>query len=137
MVAIGILAILTSLAVPMARMAIQRQRERQLRYDLRMMRDALDRYKDASDRMMFREKGDSSGFPKSLEVLVKGVEINGGKTVRFLREVPVDPMTGKAEWGLRSMEDDPESDSWDETSVFDVYSKAEGVGMDGTRYRTW
>lgn len=136
-VTIVILGILTSLAIPMARMSIQRQKERELRYDLRTMRDALDRYKEAYDRQLFREKGDSSGYPKSLEILVKGVEINGGKTLRFLREIPVDPMTGKAEWGMRSMEDDPESDSWDETAVYDVYTKAEGVGMDGTRYRTW
>lgn len=137
MLTIIILGILTGLAVPMARSAIKRQKERELRYDLRLMRDALDRYKDASDRMMFREKGDSTGYPKSLDVLVKGAEINGGKTVRFLREVPVDPITGKAEWGMRSMEDDPDSDSWDATAVYDVYSKAEGTGLNGTRYRTW
>ncbi len=137
MLTVIILAILSGLAVPMARTAIKRQKERELRYDLRMMRDALDRYKDASDRLLLREKGDDTGYPKSLEVLVKGVEINGGKTVRFLREIPVDPMTGKAEWGMRSMEDDPDSDSWDATVVYDVYSKAEGTGLDGTRYRKW
>jgi general secretion pathway protein G len=137
MLAVIILGLLTGLAVPMARTAIKRQKERELRYDLRLMRDALDRYKDASDRLLFREKGDDSGYPKSLDVLVKGAEINGGKTVRFLREIPVDPMTGKAEWGMRSMEDDPDSESWDQTAVFDVYSKAEGTALDGTRYRTW
>ena len=136
MVALFILSILTGLAVPMARTAIKRQKERELRYDLRLMRDAIDRYKDATDKNLF-VKTDSTGYPKSLEILVKGVEISGGKTVRFLREIPIDPMTGKAEWGMRSMEDDPDSDSWDETAVYDVYSKAEGIGMDGTRYRTW
>lgn len=136
MVALFILSILTGLAVPMARTAIKRQKERELRYDLRLMRDAIDRYKDATDKNLF-VKTDSTGYPKSLEILVKGVEISGGKTVRFLREIPIDPMTGKAEWGMRSMEDDPDSDSWDETAVYDVYSKAEGTGMDGTRYRTW
>jgi len=136
-VAIAILGLLTSLAVPMARTAIKRQKERELRYDLQTMRDALDRFKDASDRKLIREKGDDSGYPKSLDELVKGVEINGGKTVRFLREVPIDPMTGKADWGMRSMEDDPDSDSWDGTAVFDVYSKADGTGMDGTQYRKW
>ena len=136
MVALFILSILTGLAVPMARTAIKRQKERELRYDLRLMRDAIDRYKDATDKNLF-VKTDSTGYPKSMEILVKGVEISGGKTVRFLREIPIDPMTGKAEWGMRSMEDDPDSDSWDETAVYDVYSKAEGTGMDGTRYRTW
>lgn len=136
-VTLAILGILTSLAIPMARTAIKRQKERELKYDLRNMRDALDRYKEAYDRQMFREKGDSSGYPKSLDILVKGVEINGGKTMRFLREIPVDPLTGKAEWGMLSMEDDPNGDSWDETAVYDVYSKAEGVAMDGTRYRAW
>jgi general secretion pathway protein G len=137
MLAIIILGLLTGLAVPMARVAVKRQKERELRYDLRLMREALDRYKDGSDRMLFREKGDSSGYPKTLDVLVKGAEINGGKTVRFLRAIPVDPMTGKADWGMRSMEDDPESDSWDAIAVYDVYSKADGTGLDGTRYRSW
>ena len=136
MVALCILGLLTSLAVPMARTAIKRQKERELRYDLRLMRDAIDRYKDATDKNLF-VKTDSTGYPKSLDILVKGVEISGGKTVRFLREIPTDPMTGKAEWGMRSMEDDPDSDSWDETAVYDIYSKAEGTGMDGTKYRTW
>jgi len=137
MVAIAILMILTGLAVPMARSAIKRQKESQLREDLREMRDAIDAYKDASDRLLLREKGDDTGYPKSLDILVKGVEINGGKTVRFLREIPMDPMTGKAEWGMHSMEDDPGSDSWDATVVFDVYSKADGIGLDGTKYRDW
>ena len=136
MVSIAILIILTGLAVPMARSAIKREKERELRYDLRQIRDALDRYKDATDRNAF-PKPDPTGYPKSLDVLVKGVEMNGGKTVRFLREIPVDPLTGKAEWGLHSMEDDPDSDSWDESAVFDIYSKAQGTGLDGTRYRDW
>lgn len=137
MVAIIILLILTGLAVPMARSAIKRQKERELRYDLELMRDAIDRYKDASDRQLFREKGDDTGYPKSLDVLVKGAEISGGKTVRFLREIPIDPMTGKAEWGIHSMEDDPGSDSWDQTIVFDVYSRSDWTALDGTKYRNW
>ena len=136
MVALCILGLLTSLAVPMARTAIKRQKERELRYDLRLMRDAIDRYKDATDKNLF-VKTDSTGYPKSLDILVKGVEISGGKTVRFMREIPTDPMTGKAEWGMRSMEDDPDSDSWDETAVYDIYSKSLDTGMDGTKYRTW
>src|SRR5258707_13302826 len=107
MVAIFILMLLTGLAVPMARSAIKRQKERELRQDLREMRDAIDRYKDASDRLLLREKGDDSGYPKSLDVLVKGVEINGGETGRVLRDIPVDPMTGEGEWGVHSLGDDP------------------------------
>jgi general secretion pathway protein G len=136
MLAVILLLILTGLAVPMARGAIKRQKERELRYDLQLLRDAIDRYKDAADRSLI-QKADSYGYPKTLDILVKGVEIRGGKTVRFLREIPVDPMTGKAEWGMHSMDDDPESDSWDEITVYDVYSKSEGTGLNGTRYRTW
>ena len=137
MVAIVILMLLTGLAVPMARSAIKRQKESELREDLREMRDAIDRYKDASDRLLLREKGDDTGYPKSLDILVKGVEINGDKTVRFLHDIPVDPMTGKAEWGMHSMEDDPGSDSWDSTVVFDVFSKSDGIALDGSKYRDW
>lgn len=136
MIAVMLLAILSGLAVPMARVAIKRQKERELRYDLQLLRDAIDRYKDGADRSYF-QKADSYGYPKTLEALVTGVEITGGKKVRFLREIPVDPMTGKAAWGVHSMDDDPDSDSWDETTVYDVYSKAEGTGLNGKRYRTW
>jgi general secretion pathway protein G len=136
MLTVMLLVILTGLAVPMARTAIKRQKERELRYDLRLLRDAIDRYKDGADRSYF-QKADSYGYPKTLQALVEGVEITGGKKVRFLREIPVDPMTGKAEWGVHSMEDDPESDSWDETTVYDVYSKSEGTALNGSRYRTW
>ncbi len=136
MLTIIILGILTGLAVPMARTAIKRQKESELRYDLRLLRDAIDRYKDGADRSYF-QKADSYGYPKTLDSLVTGVEITGGKKVRFLRELPIDPMTGKAEWGIHSMEDDPDSDSWDEATVYDVYSKSEGTALNGTRYRTW
>src|SRR5258708_36024355 len=115
----------TGQAVSMARTALKREKETQLRDDLREMRDAIDSYKDASDRLLLREKGDDTGYPKSLDIIVKGVEINGGKTVRFLREIPVEPMTGEAEWGMQSIEDDPGFDSWRETVMFDVYSKAD------------
>ncbi len=136
MVTVAILGILTGLAVPMTRVAIRRQKEKELRYDLWLMRDAIDRYKRAAEGSYF-QKADSYTYPKSLEVLVEGVEITGGKKIRFLREIPVDPMTGKADWGLHSMDDDPESDSWDETTIYDVYSKAEGIALDGTHYRIW
>jgi general secretion pathway protein G len=136
MVSVVILGILTGLAVPMTRVAIKRQKERELRYDLRLMRDAIDRYKLAAEGSYF-QKADSYTYPKTLKVLVEGVEITGGKKLRFLREIPMDPMTGKADWGLHSMDDDPSSDSWDETTVYDVFSKADGVALDGTHYRTW
>ena len=102
MVSTFILTILTGLAIPMARVTIKRQKERELKYDLLLIRDAIDRYKDGAERSYF-QKADSYGYPKTLDALVKGVEITGGKTVRFLREIPVDPMTGKAEWGIHSM----------------------------------
>ncbi len=135
-VAITILLILTSAAVPIARTRIRRERERELRHDLWEMRDAIDRYKDAADRGAFQIKVGSEGYPPDLETLVNGVDVQG-KKVRFLRRIPVDPLTGKTEWGLRSMQDDPDSTSWGGQNVFDVYSKAEGTALDGTRYAEW
>jgi general secretion pathway protein G len=135
-VAMTILMILTSAAVPVVRITIQRGKERELRRDLWEMRDAIDRYKDAADRGAFQVKLDSQGYPPDLDTLVKGVDSNG-KKLRFLRRIPIDPMTGKTDWGLRSMQDDPDSDSWGGQSVFDVYTKSEGSGLDGTKYKTW
>ena len=135
-VAITILLILTSAALPIARTRIRRERERELRRDLWEMRDAIDRYKDAADRGAFQIKVGSEGYPPDLETLVNGVDVQG-KKVRFLRRIPVDPLTGKTEWGLRSMQDDPDSTSWGGQNVFDVYSKAEGTALDGTRYAEW
>ncbi|MGC2186646.1 MAG: type II secretion system protein [Terriglobales bacterium] len=135
-VATAILVILTGLAVPMARVAIMRAKERELRHDLWEMRDAIDRYKDAADRQAFQIKVGTEGYPPDLDILVKGVDV-GGKKVRFLRRIPVDPMTNSTEWGLRSMQDDPDSDSWGGQNVFDVFTKAQGTGLDGTEYRTW
>jgi general secretion pathway protein G len=107
-----------------------------LRIDLWEMRDAIDRYKDAADRNAFRTKVDSQNYPADLETLVKGEDVQG-KKVRFLRKIPVDPMTGTTEWGLRSMQDDPDSDSWGGQSVFDVYTKSQGTALDGTKYKDW
>jgi|SRR5690349_4628416 len=135
-VATAILVILTGLAVPMARLAIKREKERELRRDLWMLRDAIDRYKDAADRGAFQIKVGSEGYPPDLETLVKGVDV-GGKKVRFLRSIPTDPFTNSTEWGMRSMQDDPESDSWGGQNVFDVFTKAQGTGLDGTEYKTW
>jgi general secretion pathway protein G len=135
-IATAILVILSTMAVPLARLTITREKERQLRADLWEMRDAIDRYKDAADRGGFQTKADSQNYPPDLETLVKGVDVNG-KKIRFLRKIPVDPMTGTTEWGLRSMQDDPDSDSWGGQSVFDVYSKSTGTGLDGTKYKDW
>jgi general secretion pathway protein G len=136
-VAATILSILTMMALPLARITIQREKEKQLRTALWEMRDAIDRYKDATDRQMFQIKVDSGGYPPDLETLVKGVEAQGGKKIRFLRSIPIDPMTKSKEWGLRSMQDDPDSDSWGGQSVFDVYTKSEGTALDGTKYKDW
>ena len=135
-VATAILVILTGLAVPMARVAIMRAKERELRHDLWELRDAIDRYKDAADRQAFQIKVGTEGYPPDLDTLVKGVDV-GGKKVRFLRRIPIDPMTNSTEWGLRSMQDDPDSDSWGGQNVFDVFTKAQGTALDGTEYRTW
>jgi general secretion pathway protein G len=135
-VTVAILSILASAAVPVARFQVKRQNERLLRYDLWMMRDAIDKYKDAADRNAFQIKLESQGYPPDLETLVNGVDVQG-KKLKFLRRIPVDPMTGKAEWGLRSMQDDPKSDSWGGQSVFDVYSKSTGTALDGTKYVDW
>jgi len=135
-VTVTILTILASAVYPVARFQVKRQNERILRYDLWMMRDAIDKYKDAADKNAFQIKIDSQGYPPDLDTLVTGVEIQT-KKVRFLRHVPIDPMTGKADWGLRSMQDDPKSDSFGGQSVFDVYSKSTGTALDGTKYSDW
>jgi general secretion pathway protein G len=135
-VATAILAILTGLAIPMARIAIKREREHELRHDLWEMRDAIDRFKDAADRGAFQIKVGSEGYPPDLDTLVNGVDV-AGKKLRFLRKIPTDPMTGNTEWGLRSMQDDPTSDSWGGQNVFDVFTKAQGTALDGTMYKDW
>ena len=135
-VATAILVILTGMALPVARVTIKREREHVLRRDLWEMRDAIDRYKDAADRGAFQGKVGTEGYPPDLETLVNGVDVNG-KKVRFLRRIPLDPMTGTNEWGMRSMEDDPTSDSWGGQNVFDVYTKSQGTALDGTPYKDW
>lgn len=135
-VTVFILTILASAAIPVARFEYKRQKERELRQDLWMMRNAIDRYKDAADKGAFQTKVDSDNYPPDLDTLVNGVEVQG-KKLRFLRRIPVDPMTGKAEWGMRSVQDDPDSTSWGGQNVFDVYSKSQGTALDGTKYSTW
>jgi general secretion pathway protein G len=135
-VAIAIMAILATGVLPISRTVIKRERERQLRAALWEMRDAIDRYKDAADRGAFQIKLGSEGYPPDLETLVKGVDMSG-KKVRFLRRVPMDPMTHSTEWGLHSMQDDPTSESWGGQAVFDVFTKSSGTALDGTKYAEW
>jgi general secretion pathway protein G len=135
-VAIAIMAILTGAAVPIARVSIKRDKEKRLRAALWEMRDAIDRYKDAADRGAFQTKVGSENYPPDLETLVNGVDVNG-KKIKFLRRIPVDPMTGGTEWGLRSMQDDPQSDSFGGQNVFDVHTKSQDTGLDGTKYSDW
>ena len=135
-VAVTILLILTSMAIPLAKVSIKREKEKRLREALWEMRDAIDRYKDAADRGAFQTKVGSDNYPPDMETLVKGIDVQG-KKVRFLRRVPVDPMTNSTEWGMRSTQDDPDSDSWGGQNIFDVFTKSQGEGLDGTKYKDW
>jgi general secretion pathway protein G len=177
-IACAILLILASAAMPMARFTVRRQKETELRRELREMRDAIDRYKDTADRNLIRVEAGTEGYPPDLETLVKGVNLVGqagagipgalspggltaggaipgqigfGTTqfgnnslgqdairhVRFLRHIPVDPMTGRAEWGMRSVQDDSDSSSWGGKDVFDVFSLSSGTALDGSKYSNW
>jgi general secretion pathway protein G len=168
---IGILLILSTAAIPVFRMTVQHRKEAELRYELREMRNAIDRYKDDADKNLIRTEVGSENYPPDLQTLVDGVTISGGNggigvsaaavasasqlspsqsisaasgamsdmpsKVRYLRKVPVDPMTGKADWGMRAVQDDPDSTSWSGHNVFDVYSQSAGTATDGTKYSDW
>jgi general secretion pathway protein G len=138
-VTMALMALLASVALPLAQMHAQHLREVELRRDLREIRTAIDHYKDFSDRGLIPVQPDTFGYPPDLETLVKGVPVKGSSKLRyrFLRKIPVDPMTGQADWGLRSMQDDPDSTSWGGENVFDVYSKSNGTALDGTPYSSW
>lgn len=195
----AILLILSTAAIPLFRVTIQHRKEAELRYDLREMRDAIDRYKDDADKNLIRTEVGSQNYPPDLQTLVDGVTISSGGSgaggisasalagasntgqfgsagtqqpvpgtggasqfgagttgisslgaaasgqalsdlpskVRYLRKIPVDPMTGKADWGLRAVQDDPDSTSWGGHNVFDVYSQSQGMASDGTKYSDW
>lgn len=175
--ACAILAILSSAAVPLARVTVERQKEAELRRDLREMRNAIDRYKDDADKNLIRTEVGSENYPPDLQTLVDGVtvsipanapagisasalatasqgsaqasagasaSISSAATastlpnkVRYLRKIPIDPMTGKADWGFRAVQDDPDSDSWSGHNVFDVYSQSTATAIDGTKYKDW
>jgi general secretion pathway protein G len=135
-IGVTLLSILCGMAVPAATLAAKRNKERLLRNNLREIRGAIDRYEEGSMQGKFF-KAPSYGYPPNLEALVNGVEVRGGYKLRLLREIPVDPMTGNRDWGIHSMEDDPDSDSWDGGPVWDVYSRSQGTALDGTKYREW
>lgn len=135
-VTIAIVGILASAALPMARFQVKRAKERELRRDLWEMRDAIDHYKEAADRGAIQIKADSMGYPPDLQTLVDGVDVQD-KKVRFLRAIPVDPMTKSSDWGLRSNQDDADSTGWGGQNVFDVYTKSYDTALDGTKYSTW
>ena len=144
LVVVALVAVLASAAMPLAKVAMQRQREVELRYALREMRTAIDRYKDAVDQGAIpatRIRPGSEGYPPDLETLVVGVEAAGQGTtdrkLKFLRRIPIDPMTREPVWGLRAYEDKPDSRSWGGQNVYDVYSKSEGTALDGTKYGDW
>ena len=149
-IACAILMVLASIALPVARYSMLRAKERQLRRDLLDIRDAIDRYKDASEQQKIRTAIGSIGYPPDLDTLVKGVPLfvfgsNPGagtsssddKKIRFLRKIPVDPFTGNADWGLRCVSDEPDSTFWCGKNVFDVYSKSQATALDGTKYSDW
>ena len=138
-IAASILLILSSAALPILKFTVIRQKETELRRDLREMRDAIDRFKDAADLNLVRVQAGSEGYPPDLDSLVKGVEYgsSGAQKKRFLRRIPIDPMTGRAEWSLRSIQDDPDATSWGGNNVFDVHSTSTATALDGTKYADW
>lgn len=139
----SILLILSSAALPIAKYAVVREKEAILRHDLDEIRDAVDRYKDAADHNQIRVDVGTEGYPPDLQTLVTGVKLGNSlgnssdKKIVFLRKVPVDPMTGRADWGLRAVQDDPDSRHWSGKDVFDVYSQSTATAMDGTKYSDW
>ncbi|HEX2251777.1 MAG TPA: prepilin-type N-terminal cleavage/methylation domain-containing protein [Thermoanaerobaculia bacterium] len=135
----ALLAILAAVALPVVRYTTKRTNEAELRYHLRTMRNAIDEFKRYSDAGLIPLELGADGYPPDLETLVEGSEVVGqvDKEKRFLRRIPVDPMTGEAEWGMRSYQDDPDSGSWGGENVYDVYSLSEGVGLNGVPYSEW
>jgi general secretion pathway protein G len=144
MVAAGIVAVLAMAAIPLAKVAVKRGREIELRRSLRLLRNAIDEYKKLADEDKFEVEEDSEGYPPDLETLVNGVEVTESKDnqevtriVKFLRRIPKDPMTNSYEWGLRSYQDDFDSDSWGGENVYDVYTRSLGTALDQSKYREW
>jgi general secretion pathway protein G len=135
----SMIAILSAMAIPVVKFSIKRQSEMELHYELRQMRDAIDKYKAFADGGQIQIKIGTEGFPPDLQTLVEGVDLVGqlNKKQKFLRRIPMDPMTKKAEWGLRSYQDEPDSLSWGGQNVYDIYSLSPGRATDGTYYKDW
>jgi general secretion pathway protein G len=134
----ALLAILASMALPVAKFTVKRRKEVELRFALRQMRNAIDEHKRLADQGMIPIKLGTEGYPEELEVLVEGLQLVGQETKqRFLRRIPVDPMTKEAEWGLRSYQDEPDSEVWGRQNVYDVYCLSDGIAIDGSEYKTW
>ncbi len=139
-VACAILLVLATASIPIARNTIRWNKEQQLHIALREMRDAIDRYKDASDKGQIQVEAGTEGYPESLDALVKPTPLTGtaaDKRIHFLRKIPMDPFTKSYDWGMRSVQDDTDTTSWGGQDVFDVYSKSSGTAMDGTKYSDW
>ena len=145
LVTLTILAILAAAIMPLTNVAVKREKEIQLRRNLRVIREAIDAYKKLADEKKIEFEEDTEGYPPDLETLVKGVETSaaseedesGGKIIKFLRRIPIDPMTNSYEWGLRSFQDDPDSDFWGGENVYDIFTQSEGKALDGTKYKDW
>jgi general secretion pathway protein G len=139
----ALLLVLASAAMPLAKVTMQRQREAELRRSLREMRTAIDKYKDAVDMGQIGStdvRAGSEGYPPDLETLVEGVSVAGdasGRKLKFLRRIPIDPMTNSTDWGMRSYQDRPDSTHWGGQNVFDVFTKSDGKALDGTKYKDW
>jgi general secretion pathway protein G len=143
LIVVTLLMILASAVLPLAQVTSQRQREAELRRNLREIRTAIDKFKDAVDTGQIPTtelRPDNEGYPADLDTLVEGVTAANdatGRKLKFLRRIPIDPMTNETEWGLRSYQDKPDSTSWGGQNVFDVYTKNDGTALDGTKYRAW
>jgi general secretion pathway protein G len=156
-VACGILAVLATVAIPLARVTVEERKETELRQDLLEMRTAIDRYKDDADKNLIQVQAGTEGYPPDLQTLVDGVQLTAtqgqgalvpgaqsqgaqdqsDQKVHYLRKIPTDPFTGDTNWGLRSAQDDPDSTQWGGQDVFDVYSRAQGTALNGTKYSDW
>jgi general secretion pathway protein G len=143
LVTAAILAVLAAAIMPLAKVAVKREKEIELRRNLRLIRESIDSYKKLADEKKIKVEEETEGYPPDLETLVKGVEIqekgekSKSKIVKFLRRIPKDPMTNSYDWGLRSYQDDLDSDIWGEENVYDIYTKSRATGLDGTKYRDW
>ncbi len=142
-ITLTILAVLAGAVIPLAKVAVKREKEIELRRNLRIIREAIDAYKKLADEKRIEVEDDTEGYPPTLEVLIEGVELKEGneesetKIMKFLRRIPKDPMTNSTDWGLRSYQDDPDSDNWGGENVYDIYTKSLGTALDGTKYKDW